>query len=363
MKLKNFKTVDTILPIQHLLVKSCLATKKEERESAVRDWEKQVAIDDLDFSSLRLISFFLHGNQKQSITTIHDKRLKVIYKHWWLKTQHISHELKKVHAAFLKGGITAMVIKGASIKTHYELEELRPMADFDLLVHREDFPKALEMIKNMDYSPNKQSAFLWERNPALLFDFNYSIHFTHQKNGTEFDLHWQIGAYCSVQFTEALWQHVEEYKLIPFAKKPCLAFEVFMLITHAVSSDNHDNLNWIIDIFVINQKAPHAFWEDARALAIAEKKEDLFDYGCFILIQYGVYAPNPGTIKKAKLLIPTDIEQRANMSRFRLLYLRIRNMFFTINRLFPHAKPTTKLYYLARFIRFSFITKNIRNIK
>jgi hypothetical protein len=363
MKLKNSKTVDTILPIQHLLVKSCLATKKEERESAVRDWEKQVAINDLDFSSSRLIPFFLHGNQQLGISTIHDKRLKIIYKHWWLRTQHISHELEEVHAAFVNAGIETMVIKGASIKAYYELEELRPMADFDLLIHHKDLPKALEIVKYLDYLPDKELVMLWERDTSLLFDFNHSIHCTHKKNKTEFDLHWQIGAYCSAQFTEALWDQMEDYGVIPFAKKPRLAYEVFMLITHAVASDNNDNLNWIIDTVLISQKAPHSFWEEARALAIAEKKEDMFDYGCFILNQYGVYTLNPGPVKKKRMLILTGSEERKNMSSLRLYYLRIRNMVFSVNRLFPHAKPITKLYYLARHVRFSFITRNIRNIK
>src|SRR5690606_2843525 len=126
-------------------------------------WEEQVVIDEIDFSSSRLIPFFYHGNQQFGIDSKHDNRLKIIYKHWWLRTQHISHELRKVHTALIEAGVNAVVIKGASIKMHYEREELRPMADFDLLVHPLDFKKALYLIKGLGYSPHKHSLAIWKR--------------------------------------------------------------------------------------------------------------------------------------------------------------------------------------------------------
>lgn len=147
------------------------------------------------------------------------------------------------------------------------------------------------------------------------------------------------------------------------AQRPSLAYEVFMLMIHAVHGGNKDNLNWIIDIAVINKNNGHTFWKEARAIAVAEKKEDLFDYGCSVLIQLGIYAPNPGIIKKPSVLISTAPDQRRSMSAFRLFYTRVHNMRLSIDRLFPHSNALTKLYYTARRISFYLVNRTIESIK
>src|SRR5690554_592823 len=182
MKLKNFDWIDNLTLIQQLIIKVCLTTNKEERENAVRDWEEQVIINDLDFSSSRLIPIFFHGNQQYGTTTRYDKRLNVIYKHWWLRTQHISHQLTRVHKALFDAGIQVIVIKGASIKMHYKREELRPMADFDLLIHPADLKKAFQIIKSLGYLSNRLSEVYWEKNENIFLDFHHAISFKNQNN-------------------------------------------------------------------------------------------------------------------------------------------------------------------------------------
>jgi hypothetical protein len=121
--------MDTLSTAQLFMLKACLASSRDAREEAVRSWEEEVVMNDLDFSSSRLIPYFFYRNQQDGISTKYDKRIKIIYKHWWLRTQHIAHELKKVHAALAGAGVKAVVIKGASLKTHYAQAEHRPMAD------------------------------------------------------------------------------------------------------------------------------------------------------------------------------------------------------------------------------------------
>ncbi|WP_158988806.1 nucleotidyltransferase family protein [Mucilaginibacter sp. L196] len=363
MKLKSFDTIDNLTRAQQLMIRACLAIVKEEREHAVHDWEDEVLIDDLDFSSSRLIPYFFYGNQQHGIISRHDKRLKVIYKHWWLRTQHISHQLKKVEGALFEAGIDAVIIKGASIKMHYEREELRPMADFDLLVKPSDLQNALQIVKNLDYLPHEPSEFVLQKSTNLFLDFNHAISCAHKKNDTHIDLHWRVGSRCSMRFSDDLWLHLENYSGLTHARRPQLAYEVFMLIIHAVNYGNRDNLNWIIDIAVINIKADRSFWKEARALAVAEKKEDLFDYGCSVLIKFGVYAPDPGSVKKPRALISIDPDYGQQMSYMKLTYTRIWNLITSVNRLLPHAKVSDKLYQSIRYTRFVLIRRNARSIK
>jgi hypothetical protein len=358
MKLKTFDAVDNLTGTQYLMIKACLANSKAERERAVREWEKAVVIDTIDFSSSRLIPWFFYGNQQHDITTVHDKRMKVIYKHWWLRSQHISHRLKEVHKAFCEAGIDSIIIKGASIKTHYDRDELRPMADFDLLVHPTHLQKALQIIKDLGYLPNENLAAYLQKRPSLFLDFNHAI--TCQKKDSQLDLHWRVGSRCSTKFSDDLWLHLENYEPVPQAKRPQLAYEVFMLLVHAADSENRDNLNWIIDIAVINNKADRSFWKEARKLAVAEKKEDLFDYSCSILVKLGVDAPDPGPVKKPKVIISTDPEDRQQMSPVRLFVTRLRNIIHGVNRLFPHAHALGKVYQITKSVYYHFTIRETR---
>ena len=357
MKLKNFEKVDNITTTQHLLIKSCLATTKEEREGYVREWEERVVINDIDFSSSRLIPYFYHGNQQHGITTLHDNRIKIIYKHWWLRTQHISHQLKNVSAALAVAGIKVVVFKGASIKLHYELAELRPMADFDLLIKRSHLHKGIEIIEKLDYTTHKLNKSNYLTNAGLFLDINNALPYTHKNNDNQIDLHWRVGSYCSTTFTEDLWQHLEEYDSIPTVQKPQLAYEVFLIIIHAVASENKDNLNWIIDIAVINHTADKSFWKEAREIAVAEKKEDLFDYGCSILLKLDVFALEPQILKKPRTLTLTVKEKRRKMNYIQLSRARFESIQYAVNRLYPHSSVVAKLYHMSRYFHYFLITK------
>ncbi len=339
------------------MLKACIAHSKEGRQKAVREWEQTVVMEDLDFSSSRLVPYFLHGNQQVGITTIHDNRLKVIYKHWWLRSQHIAHQLKIVHEAFTEAGVKSIVTKGASLKTFYERAELRPMADFDLIVRPANLERALRIVETLGYVQSKDSVPFIQKYPKLFYDFNHALFCAHPKNNCELDLHWRVGSTCSNELTEDLWLHLEDYPPIPGAKRPQLAYEVFMLMIHAADSQNRDNLNWILDITAINKTAGKPFWEEARRLAVTERKEDLFDYSCAILIQLGIDAPNPGELKSPKLIISTTVEDRVQMGRFALLRSRAGNIRYRVNRFFPHAGPFKKVYHMGRCLGYYFITR------
>lgn len=337
-----------------------MADTREEREPAVRAWEDQVVIDDLDFSSSRLVPWFYYGNQQQGISTRHDNRLKIIYKHWWLRTQHIAHQLKAVQQAFSEAGIDSVILKGASIKTYYERDELRPMADFDLLVRPADLHKALKIVRDLGYLPTQRLAAYLEKHPGLFLDFNHAITCIHQKNESQLDLHWRVGSRCSKQFSTELWQQLEPYAPIPGAQRPRPAYEVFMLIVHATDSENRDNLNWILDMAVINKKTDRSFWKEARELAVRERKEDLFDYGCAVLIQSGVDAPDPGIVKKPKVIISTDTKDRQQMGTLQIARTRMRNIVHGVNRLFPHSSLLGKAYQVAKSVYYHYTIRSTR---
>lgn len=360
MKVKNFEVIEDLTTTQYLLIKSCLATNKQEREAYVREWEEQVLINDIDFSSSRLLPFFYHGNQQKEISTKHDNRIKIIYKHWWLRSQHINHQLKIVIAALAESEIKVIIIKGASIKLHYERPELRPMADFDLMIPSNDLHKAMNVIEKLNFIPETLAKNNINKIKELYLDFNHALSYTHPQNEVNIDLHWRLGSHCSLSITHDLWQHLETYASISYAQKPQLAYEVFLIIIHAVVAKNKDNLTWIIDIAVINETTKTSFWKEAREIAVLEKKEDQFDYGCSILIKLGVFAPTPQEFKIPMAKISTRLNNRSAMNYFQLSHARFINMKYMVNRLYPHDTVIQKLYHMSKYFRYLLSNKRFR---
>ncbi len=357
MKSETFSTVDNLTSIQLLMVKACLAKTKDEREYLVRLWEKQVVMDELDYGCFRLLPLFYHGNEQYGITTSHDKRLKIVYKYWWLKNQHLSNQLRVIHSAFADVGIESVVIKGASLKTFYELGELRPMADFDLLIHPSDLDRAMKIIHAHDFKIVEKLAQYFDKRRDVFQYFNHAISCVHTKNDSQLDLHWRIGSHCSFSFTKDLWDHLDDYPLIPNARKPQLAYEIFMLVIHAIESKNRDNLNWIIDVAMINKTATGTYWQEARNLAVSEKKEDLFDYGCSLLISLGIEVPNPGEVKMPTGAIRTNEADRKDLGYRKTACYRFHNHRLFVNWMFPHANRFVKAFQLGKSIYYKYILR------
>ncbi len=350
-------------PTQQLLVKACVASSKTEQQRWVSEWEEKVAIDDLDYSSSRLIPYFLHKNQQAGITTRHDKRLKVIYKHWWLKTQHINDQLNKVLATLTAANIAYIVIKGATTRSYYEPHELRTMGDSDILVSPADMLKVMTLLEEIGYIPNRQAKARLQHAPQLTMDFMHAVEFAHQLLDTRIDIHWRIGKYSSMAFTKRLWAHVDDYKLFPGAKKPQLPYEVFIILLHASMDGSRDNLNWIIDIEILNTVSGQSFWEEVRQLFIDEKKEDMFDYTCSILLEYGVYAPTPVKPVSAPALTLITDQDRQNMSLPILFRTKLINFRFKVKQAYPHSGPVARLYQYMRRIRFYFVLKQFPDVR
>lgn len=361
MKSSHSDTIDNLSVAQTLLLRACLAPDKTDREQYVRAWENTVHITDLDYSSSRLIPYFLHKNQQDGITCRHDKRLKVIYKYWWLRTQHINNQLQQVHAAFLAAGIDVVIIKGASVMQYYERAELRPMADFDLLVPRAKLQEAIGVLQAMDFIPDKLLFASLQQAPDLLLDFKHAIPWTNSKHETHIDLHWTAGARCTRLFTANLWANLVPWQGRTDARKPALPYEVFMILIHAMNWSNKDNLNWVIDIAMLNNQLDETVWKKARQLAVDEKKADLFDYACSILLQFGVFAPDPGKVGKPERFSAEPVKT-GGLARWVRNFMRsTKNGIYTVNRLYPHTSPPGKYYHYMRWVKFFLIMRRIRD--
>ena len=110
-----------------------------------------------------------------------------------------------INRAFADAGIDSIVIKGASLKTYYDLGELRPMEDFDLLIRPADLDRALEIIDAQSFKITGEFTVYLERRRDVFLYLNHAIPYIHTQNDSQLDLHWRIGSQCSLAFTHDLW--------------------------------------------------------------------------------------------------------------------------------------------------------------
>lgn len=358
MKSRNSDWLENLTRAQRYLLNACMAPTKAEQEQWVQAWETTVDIQDLDFGSSRLVPYFFHKNQKAGIISRHDNRLKIIYKHWWLRTQHITDLLQKVNVAFLKAGIESVIIKGASIRSYYERLELRTMSDFDLLIHPGKLQEALRILRQLDFVQDEDTTICLKEIPRLMLDFTHGIPCIYRINQTPVDLHWRIGSLCTKQFTEKLWTNLDDYPYLQGAKQPKLEYIVFLILIHAAMNRNEHNLNWILDIHAINEHQGLDYWPAVQELAREEKKEAVLDYACSILLKFGIFAPHPRQAVHPPRLTPINEEMRKQLSLIRLGYTKIINLYYHVYYRYPNANAFEILYQgIRRTALFVYLTK------
>ena len=282
----------SIAPLDDLTVRLCLATDQQLARDLLQRWNEEIDIDTISVGIMRLLPLVYHQITRFDLASPHDKRLKVVYKFWWIAYQHRSNQLYKVHTLLSEHGIPMMIIKGAGLIDYYENPIHRPMADVDILVPAKDHSKALHLLlKNnwtREYPENEKYYTLAIK---IVLDAPHGIALVNTITDTKLDLHRRIGSQTSDQVTDWVWTSAVPSAGFPGLNKPAIHLELLMVVVHAVMSRFNDNLNWLIDLAQLQKKITDVDWERALNAATAEKKADIFIYGCHLASQYGILIP------------------------------------------------------------------------
>jgi hypothetical protein len=234
------------IPNWELLTRACLSETRNEIKKISFIWSQNADPHDMDYKSMRLIPYFLDHLKKHSIPVPHEKRLKVIYKYWWLKSKWILHELDRITDLFHSNGIPLMVIKGAALHQIYEKPIHRTMVDIDLLVEKKHVLKAYELLSINGFIGIDKSVVMY-RNCAWLLDYyHHAFCLKEEKLGLEIDLHWKLGNNLPTEITQYAWE-----KAIPDKTniKRQLPSKHLLFIINAfngyMSQEHHGN--WLLD--------------------------------------------------------------------------------------------------------------------
>jgi hypothetical protein len=242
----------TFLPTldqHHLLRASLLRDSAPVRESFER-WKSLVHIDAIDQGSMRLLPLLYRNLKRLGSDDPLDNpmmpRLKGVYRQVWFRNQLILEHGHRALRTLSAAGIPAMVLKGAAlVETVYEEPALRPMEDFDVLVPRQHFRRAVGLMLAGDWVFHPPLC-----DPEAHFVFQHAVGLR-RDGGGELDLHWSAMG-LPMDFSIA---DQDARTLAP-------ADQLLQICTHATRfNPDIPPIRWAADAFLLLARAPFPWSE------------------------------------------------------------------------------------------------------
>jgi hypothetical protein len=297
---------------QELLLKAALLRGQE----ALDAWDtlqSNLDIAQLDQGSLRMLPLLYKNVDALGVDSTLSEELKGYYRFTWYKNQMLFHSMAETLRAFHDAGIQTMILKGAAlILLYYRNYSLRPMGDFDVLVHTEDASSAVDLLKDLGWGPRKtlSKGFL-EKILAVRHSHNFN-----DAAGQGFDLHRHLLLECCyADADDAFW---ESALSVQFHDVPTCALnptdQLFHVCAHGVRWELVSPIRWIADAMTILDTSGNEIdWN--RLVAQAESRhltlptKDALDY-----LHDKFKAPIPREVRQCLERIKTTKREQAEYS-------------------------------------------------
>lgn len=305
-------------PLQRLLLRACLGTG-ESAIAAWREWQGRIALDDIDYASLRLIPLLSHQLRQAGVEHPDLGRYRGIYRKSWYENQVLFRLAAQVTQLCQAAGIPVLVLKGVPLAHFYYAETaLRPMTDFDFLVRPHQAEAARVALQGAGW-------ILTSNQHPVRGSKEWS--FTHPDGGT-IDLHWRLGATSFARDAEdAYWRDAEKFSLNGIATLTlCPTDHFFHACVHGVPANWMAPFRWMTDAMMILRKR-EIDWDRLLALAQSHRVTFLLRHALHYL-RTQLDAPIPDEILERIALLPIEPWEPAELRvmrrpGLRTLYWRI----------------------------------------
>jgi hypothetical protein len=181
-------------PAQELLLHAALG-EGGEAARAWEAWSRVADVDSADPGSQRLFPLVYRRLAAAGVDDPRLDKLKGVLRHSWSRNQLLFHHGAAAVRAFGEAGIDTLLLKGAALATLvYRDPGVRPMEDLDLLVHRQDAARAMDVLRAAGWHPTsarpEERLAVWHADSFV------------DEGGRALDLHWN-----------ALWQLSDDAEL------------------------------------------------------------------------------------------------------------------------------------------------------
>ena len=234
------------MPEWEQLLRACLAEDADEIREFATLWSETVNPHDMDYRCMRLIPFFVDHLNAYGVDVPHAKRLTVIYKFWWLKSQWILHELEKITNLFHDRSIPLMVTKGVALYQVYDKPLHRTMVDIDVIVPQEKVVQAFDLLEENGFVGEKLTYDMYKRFPKLTRSQDHAFYLVNTISGLQIDLHWTVGNRMADRVMDHAWKESRPDPVNDTRRLPPKHLLFVMNAINGFMSQNHHG-NWLLD--------------------------------------------------------------------------------------------------------------------
>ena len=206
----------------------------------------------------------------------------------------ITAELLKIHRLFEKNGIFAIPFKGMTLAmTAYKNLAFRESCDIDLLISKQNFPKATELLSTLGYetigyiaevkdNPEvRYGSFLQSENKQKGYGF-----YNQQKN-IEIDLQWSVTLKAKSHYFNLNFKQLKENTsdvCLAGNKLPQFAPEVMVLyLCFHGSKHCWQSLKWVCDLSEFINSHPNLNWQQIEQQAQELNLTTMFYLGLLLV--------------------------------------------------------------------------------
>ena len=238
---------------QELLLKAAIS-EPEDASAAWNRWISQVDISTIDQGSYRILPLVYRrlGSQLESDPRI--QKLKGVYRRTWYKNQMLFFHMAKLVQMLESSGVRTLILKGAAlVPLYYKDPGLRPMDDFDILVHPSQARDAIRIVLDQGFSPQ------WRLPKSLTDEY---LRVTDEYGFTDtgdlkVEIHWYAIAENTGFDYDEDWWHTAVPLLINGVGTLALdaTYQLLHLCAHGIEWNTVPSIRWICDSLIVLDSA------------------------------------------------------------------------------------------------------------
>ena len=275
---------------------------------AFRAWRAGINLEDaFDRGTYRLLPLLYSNMQRIGLKDPLMARLKGVYRKEWCTTHELFHAFKPMLAALEGHGIRTLQVKGAPLAlTYYRNYAARPMADADVVVPRDQVPRALEILESLGWQPE------YRPSPEDL-KFRHAVWVADPK-GRSIDLHWHfLYDACNDDADTHFWSSVRALDFVGVPTRQLDPTNMLLhTIIHGVRSNPEPPIRWIPDaLIIIDSHRAEIDWNGMLAFARSQKLAYRLGLGLKYLARQH-HAPVPQDVLERLPPRPSLLERTEN---------------------------------------------------
>ena len=284
---------------QRLLLQACLGGPELAR-AAFAAWHARVNVFKLDHGSNRLMALLYRNLERAGVRAPEHDVLKGNWRYHWYLNKSRLRDFAKLQAKLAAAGIPVVAMKGIPLAAfYYEDIGVRPMADVDLLVRREDAKAAVACLLADGYRLSV---------PFAETDIATKNGRTFTKEGaSEVDLHWGVLHDFNVAWSdEALWSGSQTRPYDGMVLRFLRAEDqILHLCSHGMRYNVVAPLRWLADVAMVLRRDGHRIDMDYLVREASRREmlnsvkltfgwlEKNLDLPCAPLLRRGLRRMNP----------------------------------------------------------------------